>query len=385
MRRHSTPFRAALLGALVAAPVAAQAPTLAAGVARPIERVALTVAHSLPIDLAAAATQIVVADTAIADVVVLSSRSLLLTGKRAGETDVLLAGTELPRRHLRVHVAAAQERRQIVLSVKFAEVRRERLFEFGLLARSRNAVGDGTVTTGTGALADPPTSPDPLTATGRFLNAIGTWRGGDLQAFLSAEEHRGNARSLAEPTLLAGNRDTATFLAGGEIPIPIAQPQAGGPPLVVVQFRPFGIRLRFIGEVLGDSLVKLHVEPEVSTLDYANALLLSGFRIPALRTRRLETTVDVRPGESLVLSGLFNEEREQVRDGIPGLSQLPVIGALFSSTRWQKRESELLVVVTPELIDPEAPRPRDLMPPTGPARTKLPATEALPGTPGGPN
>jgi pilus assembly protein CpaC len=353
----------------------AQGPTPAP---TPIEALSIGVGRSLPIDLAAAVTQVSVANPDIADVVVLTERSVVVNGKVPGETDVLLSGPTFGRRHLRVTVFSSVERRQIALGVKFAEVRRESVRELGVSARGGNRTGDGRQTAGTGILAPEIADAPPTTGGlgGRFIAGLATWTTRDISAYLSAQERAGNARSLAEPTLLAGNRDSATFLAGGEIPIPIAQPGPGGSIQIVITYRPYGIRLRFSGEVLNDSLIKLHIEPEVSTLDFANALLLSGFRIPAIRVRRLGTTVDVRPGQSLILSGLFNEERENVRDGIPGLMSLPIIGALFSSTRWQKNESELLVVVTPELFDPNVPRARDVIR-FVPESDTLPASEAI--------
>lgn len=343
-----------------------------------IEPVSLAVGRSFPLDLNAAVTQVTIANPDIADVVVLTERSVVINAKAPGETDVLLAGASLGRRHLRVTVYSAVERRQISLAVKFAEVRRDFITELGVSVRGTNRTGDGTQIGGTGVLGPDVANAPPLgnSLTSRFISALATWNTREIAAYLSAQEQLGNARSLAEPTLLAGNRDSATFLAGGEIPIPIAQPGPNGQVTITIVWRPFGVKLNFIGEVLSDSLIKLHVEPEVSTLDFANALLLSGFRIPALRTRRVATTVDVRPGQSLILSGLFNEERENVRTGVPGLVRIPILGALFGSTRWQRAESELLIVVTPELFDPNNPRARDVLP-LLPDGTKLPAQEAI--------
>jgi pilus assembly protein CpaC len=175
---------------------------------------------------------------------------------------------------------------------------------------------------------------------------------------------------------MAANKEEASFLAGGEIPIPIVQPNpTGGGATITIQYREFGVRLRFTPEILNDSLVKLKVAPEVSSLDFGNALLLSGFRVPALRTRRLETTVDVRRSQSLVISGLFNSERETARTGIPFLMDIPILGNLFSSTRWLNNESELVVIVTPIMVDPNRPRAQDLVPVR--PNPALPAREAL--------
>lgn len=342
--------------------------------ATPIEPINIAVGRALPIDLPGAVTQVTVVNPDVADVVVLTERSVVLNAKAIGATDVILSGATIGRRHLRVTAFAATDRRQIALAVKFAEVRRDALTELGVAGSyndgDRAAAGTGGLATGL-----PGSTPLPSAAS-KFASAISTFGTDNIRGYLEAQQQRGLARSLAEPTLMAGNRDSASFLAGGEVPVPIAQPAgAGGQVFVTITYRPFGVQLKFLGEVLSDSLIKLRVVPEVSSLDYSNAVQISGFRVPALRTRRVETTLDVRPGESLVISGLFSEDRESVRTGIPGLMNIPILGALFSSTRWQANESELLVVVTPELVDPNLPRASDRM------RLKpdsaLPAIDAL--------
>jgi Flp pilus assembly secretin CpaC len=337
-----------------------------------VEPITMSVGRVLPVDLAAAVAQVTVANPGVADVVVLSERSVLINAKGTGETDVFLSGPALGRRHLRVAVHQATDQRQIVLAVKFAEVRRDALLEFGISGSYVSP--NGSTIAGTGPLV-PSRNTRATVPVNRFAEAIMNFGTQDITAFLEVQEQRGRARSLAEPTLVASNREEANFLAGGELPVPIAQPGPSGQAFVTIQYRPFGVQLRFRGEVVSDSLLKLKVAPEVSSLDFGNAVLLAGFRIPAVRTRKVETTLDVRPGESLVLSGLFNEEREAVRTGIPGLMRLPILGALFSSNRWQNNESELLVVVTPQLYDPNVARGNrtiELRPDTG-----TPAAEAL--------
>lgn len=385
-RRSLLPALAALaLAGLAAARAGAQpvAPGAVTGVASvasgaaprdSIVRVALSPGRSYPVSLAGAIGKVAVADPEIADVVVVSNRDLVINGKKAGETDVLLwaAGA---RRHYRVRVGAPADRQQVVLAVKIAEVRRDALRNVGVSARYRGT-GAAQQRGGTGALATTAAGAGTPATDPGFLTLLTDFGRRDLLAFIEAEEQRGTARTLAEPSLMAGDRDSASFLAGGEIPIPVGAQQAqGGVPVVTIQFREFGVRLGFTPEILEDGLVKLHVRPEVSSLDYSNALVLSGIRVPALRTRRSESTVDVRRDESLVLSGLMNDERERVRRGVPGLMHLPVLGQLFSSTRWQRNESELVIVVTPRVIDPAALRPRDairLAP-----DTTLPARDAL--------
>lgn len=339
--------------ALIAQPFVAH--TVRAQTTTPIERITIAVGRSLPIDLDGAVTQVTIANDGVADIVVLTERSVVLNAKAIGETDILLSGPTIGRRHLRVGVYTATDRRQIALGVKFAEVRREALLELGVNARFDAKSGNGSA--GTGVLSPGVSGGAPVSSSGigRFVSGVATFGTQDLLAYIDAQQQAGRARSLAEPTLMAGNREDASFLAGGELPIPIAQPGQNGQTVITIAFRPFGVQLKFNAEVLSDSLIKLKVTPEVSSLDFANALLISGFRVPALRTRKVETTLDVRPGQSLVISGLFNEERENVKTGIPGLMNIPILGALFSSSRWQSSESELMVIVSPVLIDPNNP------------------------------
>lgn len=365
------PFRSALLAASLLAAAPSFAVSVQAQDASAVQTIALGLGRSLPIDLPGAVTQVTIVNPDIADVVVLTERSVVLNAKAVGATDVILSGAAIGRRHLRITVFAATDRRQIALAVKFAEVRRDALTELGISGESRGQ--NGTSNVGTGAFSTPPVGTNTGASTAsNFLSAVTTFGTADIRAYLDLQQQAGRARSLAEPTLMAGNKDSASFLAGGEIPVPVAQGggAGGNQALVTIVYRPFGVQLKFIGEVLNDSLIKLRVVPEVSSLDYGNAVLIAGFRVPALRTRRVETTLDVRPGQSLVISGLFSEERESVRTGIPGLMNIPILGALFSSSRWQSSESELLVVVTPELVDPNMPRALD--------RVRLKPDSALP-------
>ncbi|GLC26680.1 type II and III secretion system protein family protein [Roseisolibacter agri] len=367
---------AALRRVAVACLVACAAPAalVAQADAVRVERIDISVGRSLPIQSPVGITRVTVANPEIADVVVVGTTDVVLNGKAGGETDILLFGANNYRRHLRVVVGTPSDRPQIILGVKLAEVRKDLLTNAGLsgLYRAKDArVGTGLFN------SDSPFGTDgTITVPGnRFLTVLTDFGTRDLLAFIEAEQQRGRAKILAEPNLMAANRDSATFLAGGEIPIPIAQPGANGQIAIVIQYREFGVKLNFVPEILNDSLVKLKVRPEVSSLDFANAVTLSGFRIPALRTRRVETTVDVRRERSLVISGLFIEEQERNRTGIPLLMDIPILGNLFSSTRWQKNETELVIIVTPVVVDPNRPRAQDApqLLPTPP----LPAREAL--------
>jgi pilus assembly protein CpaC len=299
-------------------------------------------------------------NSAVADVVVVSDRELVINSIAPGETDAIIWLANGTLTHYRISVHSPADRKQISLAIHFAEVRRDALREIGVsgLWRDQNSRG------GTGIFRSDAVFNDDgqvilpqATGFGTFLSDLST---NNLLAFLDAQEQKGNARFLAEPNLMAGNNDTATFLAGGELPIPVVQgAQTGGG--VTLQYREFGIRLMFIGEIISDSLIKLHVTPEVSSLDFANAVTLQGFRVPAFRTRRVSTTLDVRQNQSLIISGMFTGEDEKVRTGLPFLQNIPILGQLFSSSRFQRNESELLVVVTPVVIDPLNPRPSDIL------------------------
>jgi pilus assembly protein CpaC len=371
-------WSAALLLVHMAAPaprLGAQ-PSTTSDTAVPLRLVA---GRSFPVTGGGNIAKVTVANPEVADVVVIGESEVVINAFAPGETDIIIWGAPgVARRHYRVAVRSAAERRQILLGVKFAEVRRETLRQIGTSFLQRSA--DGSTRIGTGSFR----TDRPFDAEGgvsipneaRYLTVLSTFNTSDLLGLLEAEEQRGNARFLAEPNLMAANNEEASFLAGGEIPIPLVQGGgAGQQAFVTIQYREFGIRLTFRGEVLGDSLLKLRVKPEVSSLDYANALTSQGFRIPALRTRRVESTVDVLDGRSLIISGLFNEEREQVRTGIPFITNIPILGALFSSTRWLRNESELIVIVSPILTDAANPRPVDLL--RFPRDTTLPARPAL--------
>jgi pilus assembly protein CpaC len=336
----------------------------------------LPIGRSFPIRADTTVTRVSIVNPSVADVVVVSDREVVINSIASGETDAIIWLANGTRTHYRISVHSPADRKQISISVHFAEVRRDALREIGVSGLWR----DQRTRTGTGIFRSDQVFDDSgkirLPANvgfGTFLSDLGT---NSLLAFLDAQEQKGNARFLAEPNLMAGNKDSATFLAGGELPIPVVQGAgAGGGSNVTLQYREFGIRLKFIGEIISDSLIKLQVTPEVSSLDFANAITLQGFRVPAFRTRRVVSTLDVRRNQSLIISGMFAGEDENVRTGLPLLMNIPIIGQLFSSTRFQRNESELLVVVTPEVIDPMNPRPRDTL--RIPGDTTRPALDAL--------
>jgi pilus assembly protein CpaC len=238
--------------------------------------------------------------------------------------------------------------KQVLLQVRFAEVNRNALQEAGLaLFVSRQSwVGRST----TQQFPAPEFDNDVIEFSD-FLNLFFFQRNEGFGAVLKALEGRGFLQSLAEPNLIAYNGEEASFLAGGEIPVPVVSGNTGN---VSVTYKEFGIRLNFRPTIAGD-VIRLKVRPEVSTLDFSNGVILSGFRIPALITRRAETDVELRDGQSFAVAGLLNNLSQSDRQAIPVLSRLPIIGNLFKSKASRAEQTELMVLITPRLVRPLDP------------------------------
>jgi pilus assembly protein CpaC len=173
----------------------------------------------------------------------------------------------------------------------------------------------------------------------------------NLGVLIRALQQRNLLQILAEPNLLAVCGQEASFLAGGEFPFPIVQAGQSGN-AVTIEFKEFGVRLKFTANVLDDGLIRMKVAPEVSALDYSNALTVSGFLVPAITTRRADTEVDLRDGQSFAIAGLMDNRVTEIASKIPGLGDLPVIGKLFRSNSTNKNKTELMVLVTPKVVQP---------------------------------
>ncbi len=171
---------------------------------------------------------------------------------------------------------------------------------------------------------------------------------------LEALETKGSVKVLAEPNLVALSGDTASFLAGGEFPVPVAsQPASGGSvPTITIEFKPFGVSLSFTPTVLEDRLINLVVVPEVSQIDNTTAVIANGISIPGISTRRVKTSVEVRDGESFAIAGLLSENFSDQVHGIPGITNIPIIGALLRDSNFQRKQTELVIIVTPRLVRP---------------------------------
>ncbi|MGH7840294.1 MAG: type II and III secretion system protein family protein, partial [Candidatus Binataceae bacterium] len=178
---------------------------------------------------------------------------------------------------------------------------------------------------------------------------------GSLDAVLSALEEQQVIRQLAEPNLIALSGESASFLAGGSYPVPVISSGAGGTPTVTVTYQEFGVKLNFTPTVLARGVISLKLAPEVSNLDPANSVTISGLSIPGLSIRKAQTTVELRDGQSFAIAGLLQADSTRTLDQLPWLGTIPVLGALFRSTQFQQNETELVVLVTPYLIKPLPP------------------------------
>jgi pilus assembly protein CpaC len=265
--------------------------------------------------------------------------------------------------------------RQIMLKVRFAEVDRGKMNTFGINIISTGAANTiGTVST---QQFNAPTSGGSVSGTiGGSAQGTGTFNVSsllniflfrpdlNLGATIQDLETKNVLQILAEPDLMAISGEPAHFLAGGEFPYPVVQgTQAGGAGAVTIQFRPYGIKLDFTGTIEPDNSIRLKVAPEVSSLDYSNAVTISGFTVPALSTRHAETTVELKDGQSFGIAGLLDSNTTIQLSKIPGIADVPILGLLFHSHSRNLTTSELLVVVTPTIVDPlGVPTPEPLLP-----------------------
>jgi pilus assembly protein CpaC len=173
-----------------------------------------------------------------------------------------------------------------------------------------------------------------------------------VTSLIDALENEGLVKTLAEPNLTALSGETASFLAGGEFPIPVPQSSSGNSSTITVQYKEFGVRLMFVPTILGSERISLKVAPEVSQLTSQGAVNFDGFNIPALTTRRAATTVELASGQTFAIAGLLQNDLNNNISKVPGLGDIPVLGELFKSTAYQRNETELVVLVTPLVVKP---------------------------------
>jgi pilus assembly protein CpaC len=305
-----------------------------------------------------------------------------VTGK--GDT-IVLTGTVKDSAQIKRAAAIAQSRaktvvnmltappeaepRQIALQVKFASIDRTALKEIGFNLFSRNSVLSGESTTQ--QFPSPrfsQLSPGGTASSVNFADLLNLFiyrPDINLGATISALQERNVLQILAEPTLLTVEGKSASFLAGGSFPFPtVTSTSTGGSiaPIVTVQFKPFGIQLDFTPVITPNGAIDLKVTPEVSTLDFANGVTLQGFLIPAISSRKADTEVILRDGESFAIAGLIDDRVIETIDRVPGLGSIPILGELFRSRSSKKTNTELLVLITPHFVKPLSPDEKAKLP-----------------------
>jgi pilus assembly protein CpaC len=250
---------------------------------------------------------------------------------------------------------------QVMLQVRFAEVSRRATQALGV----NFGFTDGTAIGGTNNSGAAPFSivtdehtnflGVPQGTVGFTLFGQGVFGNTALVGFINALRQNNLLRILAEPNLVAMSGQEASFLAGGEFPVPVPQSGSGGETTITIEYREFGVRLKFIPIVLGNGKIRLKLNPEVSDLDFSSPLQIVGSRIPIVNKRNVSTTIEIADGQTFAIAGLLDNNIAASKDVTPLLGDLPVLGTLFRSTRYERRETELVVLVTPRLVEPMEP------------------------------
>lgn len=296
----------------------------------------------------------------------ISNESVVLTGMvndagaadRAVQLAKAFAGDKV------INLISLGSSQQVMLEVRFAEVNRSTGKELGIGGFGLSSDGTFDAAVGKGAQLVPGPGGAGIIQLSSITDQFGIFRkafsigGLSLEGIINGLESKGLAKTLAQPTLLALSGERASFLAGGEFPVPVAQSGNGngtGSQAITVEFKQFGVSLGFTPTVLSDKTINLIVEPEVSAIDPAASFTLGNITIPGLRTRRASTTIELRDGESFAIAGLISKDFQTTVNQVPLLGSIPILGALFRSTNFKKGETELLIVVTPHLVAPITP------------------------------
>ena len=446
--KYSTGVTVLVLAFVLTFAAAAQEPSAAAA-----RDLFVTAGKSLVVDSPVVIQRVAVANSELAEAIAVTPREVLVNGKAAGETSLIIwqqggnrlifdlnvrssgSATEAVRRELakefpgqdvsislengsvflrgtvknlnsaeraaamaatlgktvnllRVEVPPVDA--QVLLKVRFANVDRAISSDLGVNLFSTGAAGNvGSVTTGqftpptTTTVSNPKGGGSVSFQLSDALNLFLFRPDLDLGATIRALQSKRMLEILAEPNVLAIDGKTASFLAGGEFPFPVVQGGANAG-AVTIQFREFGVKLTFLPNITPRGTIRLQVTPEVSSLDFANGLLFQGFNIPAISTRRVQTEIELENGQSFAIAGLLDNRVTEILSKIPGLGDIPVLGKLFQSRARSKNNSELMVVVTPELVRPipagqsapEVKMPVPFMPEAAAEAPRTPGMEA---------
>lgn len=294
------------------------------------------------------------ASDSVADVTSITSDELIVIGKVPGVTSLVVWGASLTHTQYLIKVDRSFSGRQVLLEVEVGEVKKSKLDQLGLdLTWSSNNpdfIGRGSKTLGSfGGETGPPSIPLGLQqGMSGYFKFVGTHD--EISAAIHALEQRGDIKLLARPKLLCLSGENASFLSGGEIPVPIAQGTSGGGVQITIQWKEYGVRLNFVPTVIDSDLINLRIKPEVSSLDYSNGVVISGFAVPALITRRAEASVELNSGQTMLLGGLVSTEQVKTVRRVPILGHIPLIGALFTRRDTSAQENELVIIVSPRIV-----------------------------------
>ncbi len=316
--------------------------------------VAVGLGHSTLLNLDSPLDRVSIPQPEVADVIVISPLQLLINGKKLGETSLILWGKDRQVKILDLKVHSNRDYKQVMLEVRFAEVDRTSLDELGF---DLFALDDKVHA---GSFGEHISSASVDEVNGKEKFALNLTEKVDLflsdprnnmAAVIKALEQNGLIRILAEPNLVTLSGEEATFLSGGEFPIPVVQSGGiGGVSSVTIEFKEFGVKLKFLPTVLDSQIINLGISSEISSLDFTSGITLSGFTVPALRTRRANVQVEMGNGETIAVGGLISRELVETISRTPLLGQIPILGTLFRSTNYKQNETEMLMLVSPHII-----------------------------------
>ena len=318
-------------------------------------KVTVMVGQSITHRITGSVQTVSIANTEVADVVVLGAHEILINGKKIGMTTLVIWDSSDHSTSLDLVVRGAFSEQKIELLVQLAEVNQTKAHEYGFdyLFQTDRLNDDVTAGLFPGKVATPQI-PLAIFDGQQVENADFAlrWVHGmeDISTMVTALKSNGVIRVLAEPNLVAASGEKANFLSGGEIPVPIASSGTTGGSTVTIEWKEFGVKVDFLPTIMDEGVINLKIAPEVSSLDFGNGIVLSGFQIPALRTRRATTTVELRNRETLVIGGLLMEEETKFESRVPILGDIPLLGYLFRSERVAKTTNELLLVVSPRIV-----------------------------------
>lgn len=300
-----------------------------------------------------------IADEKIIDVISITPTDVVVIGKAEGKTSLYIWGESGRYMAYDARVDRAVKSQQVVLEVQIAEFNRTKFSDIGFDMLWRDT-DDGNIIEGEkaiGSYAGQVSVPDPFVRNifaQEEMTGIFKWVGSQqtLQVAFRALHERGIIRLLASPRLVCLSGEEASFLVGGEIPVPIpSQSNVAGGLSVAIQWKEFGVKLKFTPMIIDSNLVRLKIAPEVSSLDYSNTVSFAGFEIPAIRTRRASATVELNSMQSVILGGLTFTESLSLERKVPILGHIPIIGALFTKKQKSSSENELMIIVTPRIIE----------------------------------